>query len=70
MNFAEIIKALDAEISTLQKAKSALLSMNGHKTRRKTTRKRGAMSAAGKAKIRAAQAKRWAAWRKAQKKAA
>jgi len=69
----EILAALDAEIARLQEARNALARLSGAKRRgglsasalpSKTTRKKGVLSAAARAKIAAAQRKRWAKQRK------
>jgi hypothetical protein len=65
----EILAAIDAEIARLQEARNALAGLSGAKRRGRppaaastteTTRKKRVLSAAARAKIAAAQRKRWA----------
>jgi hypothetical protein len=58
MNTSELIAAIDAEISRLQQARKLL---SGSAATRGS--KPGTMSAAGRARISAAQKKRWAQWK-------
>jgi hypothetical protein len=58
MNTSELIAAIDAEISRLQQARK-LLSSSGTGSGTRGS-KRGAMSAEARARISAAQKKRWA----------
>ena len=68
MNTDQLIASIDAEISRLQQARALL---NGNDSTgiviRKRKRKRGVMSAEGRARIAAAQRKRWAQRKKASK---
>jgi hypothetical protein len=71
MTTNELMSAIDEEISRLEQVKSLLIGEAG-KTKTGTAfslgakrpRRRRALSAAAKAKIRAAQKKRWAEWHK------
>lgn len=71
MTTNELLSAIDEEISRLEQVKSLLIGEAGN-TKARTAfsfganrpRKRRALSAAAKAKIRAAQKKRWAEWHK------
>jgi hypothetical protein len=60
MNIDEIMQTIDAEISRLEKVRALL---TGHTAPLKR-RKRSKMSAEGRARIAAAQRKRWAAKKK------
>jgi hypothetical protein len=69
----EILAAIDAEIARLQEARNALAGLSGAKRRGRpsasastseTTRKKRVLSAAARAKIAAAQRKRWAKQKK------
>ena len=70
MTTNELLSAIDEEISRLEQVKSLLIGEAGTKTRTAFSfganrpRKRRALSATAKAKIRAAQKKRWAEWHK------
>ena len=69
MNTSELIAAIDAEIDRLQQARNLLALMilrEVIKPRRQVKRK-NVMSAEGRARISAAQKKRWAQQRKATK---
>ena len=71
MTTNELLSAMDEEISRLEQVKSLLIG-EASNTKARTAfsfgpnrpRKRRALSAAAKAKIRAAQKKRWAEWHK------
>ncbi len=62
MNTAELIAAIDAEISRLQQARKLLAGVTGTRGS-----KPGTMSATARARISAAQKKRWAQQKKAGK---
>lgn len=70
MTTNELLSAIDEEISRLEQVKSLLIGEAGTKARTAFSfganrpRKRRALSATAKAKIRAAQKKRWAEWHK------
>jgi len=70
MTTNELLSAIDEEISRLQQVKSLLIGEADTKARTAFSfgangpRKRRALSATAKAKIRAAQKKRWAEWHK------
>lgn len=80
MGLNEIVAALDDEISRLQQVRSLLAGTNGNVTQAATsfafganegkTRKPRKVSAEGRARMAAAQKKRWAAQKKASKKEA
>ena len=80
MGLNEIVAALDDEISRLQQVRSLLAGTNGNVTQAATsfafganqgkTRKPRKVSAEGRARMAAAQKKRWAAQKKAAKKEA
>jgi hypothetical protein len=57
MNLEAIVQDIDAEISRLEKARALL---TGHTAPLKPAKKRRTMSAEGRARIAAAQKKRWA----------
>ena len=61
MNTSEIITAIDAEISRLQQARKLLAGSTGTRKRKRV------MSAEARARISAAQKKRWAQQKKAAK---
>lgn len=77
MELKEILAALDDEISRLKQVRSLLAGADGHVTQSATSfafganqtapRKRRRMSAKARARIAAAQKKRWAAQKKAAK---
>jgi hypothetical protein len=67
MNVTEIISSIDAEIATLEQVRNVLVGNESGKTRQKATkplRKKRKLSAAARAKISAAQKKRWAQQKK------
>jgi hypothetical protein len=66
MTIADIIRELDAEMARLQKVKAILSSGSKIKRATKTIRKR-VLSKEARARIAAAQRKRWAAQKKAAK---
>ncbi len=61
------ITTLKAESKKLDKAIKVLAKLSGGSTATATPRKRRKMSATARAKIRAAQKKRWAEWKKNKK---
>lgn len=73
MNASELLSAIDSEIATLQQARALLAGQDGHRAPRMPSgskrHKRHKMSAEGRARIVAAQRKRWAKL-KAKKKSA
>jgi hypothetical protein len=71
MNLTELLSSIDSEIARLQQARALLAGQDGHSAARgpKPTNKHHTMSADGRARIAAAQRKRWAKL-KAAKKAA
>jgi hypothetical protein len=71
MYTVELLSSIDSEIARLKEVHALLVGDNGHRTPRKVkpAKKRHTMSAAGRAAIAAAQRKRWAAQKKAAKKA-
>jgi len=64
MNTDEIMQAIDAEISRLEKVRALLAGHTAPLKRGTPTRKRSTMSAEGRERIAAAQRKRWAAKKK------
>lgn len=70
MGTISLIAAIDAEIATLQSARKLLADVSSKATKpaAATPRKRHTMSAEGRAKVAAAQRKRWAAAKKLQRK--
>jgi hypothetical protein len=60
MNFDAIIEDIDAEISRLEKVRALLTGHTAPLERGIPDRKRSTMSAEGRARIAAAQRKRWA----------
>jgi hypothetical protein len=65
MNLDAIVQSIDAEISRLEKARALLTGHTAPLKRGMPDRKRSTMSAEGRARVAAAQKKRWA---KAKKK--
>ena len=65
MNYKNVIRDITGQIKQLEEARRALLVLNGGSGKGTRT-----MSAAGRKRIAAAQRKRWAKLRDAQKKAA
>jgi hypothetical protein len=57
MDLEAIVRDIDAEISRLEKARALI---TGHTAPLKATKRRSKMSAEGRARIAAAQKKRWA----------
>jgi hypothetical protein len=74
METSKIVAELDAEIARLQEVRALLvgggLVGNGRRGRKAGARKKRVLSAEARAKISAAQKKRWAKQKKAAKKAA
>ena len=66
MNTSELITAIDAEISRLQQARKLLAGATGTQSAQPKKRKR-TLSAEGRARISAAQKKRWAQRKRAAK---
>jgi topoisomerase IA-like protein len=70
MDTSALLSSLDSEIATLKQARALLADQHGRGPRAaKPAKKKGTMSAAGRARIAAAQRRRWAKL-KAKKKAA
>jgi hypothetical protein len=69
MNITELISDIDAEISRLQEVRALLAGHHGHVRPGRKLGKKRTMSADARARIAAAQKKRWAAWKKARKAA-
>jgi hypothetical protein len=69
MNLTDILSAIDSEISQLQQARKLLANDRTHLSDSKpvTKKHRRKMSAASRAKIAAAQKKRWAEQKKTEK---
>ena len=70
MNLADLLASLDSEIGTLQQVRSLLAGQDGHIRRGRKPGKKRTLSPEARARIAAAQRKRWAAQKKAAKKAA
>ena len=71
MDTSALLSAVDSEIATLKQARSLLAGQDGHFPHvTKPAKKHHTMSAAGRARIAAAQRKRWAKQKRAAKKAA
>jgi hypothetical protein len=70
MSISELLSSIDSEISRLQQVRALLSGQDGLRTLRdsKPAKKR-VMSAAARARIAAAQRKRWATWKKTKKTA-
>jgi hypothetical protein len=68
MNTTELLTSIDAEIARLQEARALLAGRDGHVRGRKPGKKR-TLSAEARARIAAAQRKRWAAQKKVAKAA-
>jgi hypothetical protein len=70
MNITELVSAIDSEIAILQQVRALLAGQDGHTSRTvKPAKKRRVMSADARARIAAAQRKRWAKQKKAAQKA-
>jgi hypothetical protein len=67
MNTSELIAVIDAEISRLQQARHLIAGTNSTRTST-STKKRRILSAEARARISAAQKKRWAQQKKAAKR--
>jgi hypothetical protein len=67
MNTTELLSQIDAEISRLQEVRSLLAGNSTGGTRGRPAGKKRHMSADARARISAAQKKRWAVWKKAKK---
>ena len=70
MNLNEILSSIDSEIASLQQARALLAGQVGHSAGKGRATKKRTLSAEARAKIAAAQRKRWAAQKKAAKKEA
>jgi len=70
MDTTQLLSSIDSEISRLQQARALLAGQDDHVERGRKPGKKRTMSADARARIAAAQKKRWAAWKKAAKKAA
>jgi len=69
MDTAQLLSSIDSEIARLKQARALLTSQDGQiRSGRRPGRKR-TMSAEARARIAAAQKKRWAAWKRAKKAA-
>jgi hypothetical protein len=69
MNTTELLSSIDSEIAKLQQVRSLLAGQSGHVRRGPKPGKKHTMSAEGRARIAAAQRKRWAKQKKVAKKA-
>jgi topoisomerase IA-like protein len=70
MNTTELISAIDSEIASLQQVRALLAGRDAHVRPGRNPGKKRTLSADARARIAAAQRKRWAAQKKASKKAA
>jgi hypothetical protein len=69
MDTSELISSIEFEIATLQQVRALLAGLDGPVRSGRESGKRRTMSASARAGIAAAQKKRWAAWKRAQKAA-
>lgn len=69
MNIADLVSSIDSEIARLQQARALLARQDGRVRPGREPGKKRTMSASARARIAAAQKKRWAAWKKAKKAA-
>ena len=69
MDTTELLSSIDAEITRLQEARALLAGRDGHVRRGGKPGKKRTLSAEARARIAAAQRKRWAAQKKAAKAA-
>ena len=69
MDTAELLSSIDAELATLRQVRALLTGQGGYLRRGRKPRKKRTMSADARARIAAAQKKRWAAWKKTKKAA-
>jgi len=67
MNTSELLSSVESEIATLQQVRAVLAGQDGY---RPTSERKWTMSAEARAKIAAAQRKRWAKQKRVAKKAA
>jgi hypothetical protein len=67
MDTAQLLSSIDSEIATLREVRSLLAGQDGSVRSGRKPGKKRTMSASARARIAAAQKKRWAAWKKAQK---
>jgi hypothetical protein len=70
MNVNEILSSIDSEIARLEQVRALLAGQVGYSAGKGRATKKRTLSAEARAKIAAAQRKRWAAQKKAAKKAA
>lgn len=69
MDTAELLSSIDAELATLRQVRALLTGQGGYLRRGRKPGKKRTMSADARARIAAAQKKRWAAWKKTKKAA-
>lgn len=67
MDTTELLSSIDSEIARLREARALLAGRDGHVRRGRIPGKKRTMSAEARARIAAAQRKRWAAQKKAAK---
>lgn len=67
MNISDLLSSIDSEITTLKQVRSLLAGQDGPFPMRSKPAKKRVLSADARARIAAAQKKRWAAWKKTQK---
>lgn len=70
MNTTELLSAIDTEIATLRQARALLIGDDGHRAAPGPKLAKRIMSAEGRARIAAAQRKRWEAQKGTAKKTA
>jgi len=70
MDTTALLFSIESEIATLQQARALLAGQDGHVRPGRKPGKKHTMSAAGRARIAAAQRARWAKQKRAAKKAA
>jgi hypothetical protein len=68
MNTTDLLSSIDSEIARLQQVRALLAGQDGHIPTVRGPRKKRTLSAEARAKIAAAQRKRWAKQKKAAKK--
>jgi hypothetical protein len=69
MNTGELLSSIDSEIARLQEVRALLTGQDGHVRRGRKPAKKRTLSIEARARIAAAQRKRWAAQKKAAKAA-
>jgi hypothetical protein len=69
MNTTELLSSVEFEIATLKEVRSILVGKNTHVRSGRRPGKKRTMSADARARIAAAQKKRWAAWKRAKRSA-